>query len=723
MQNNKLDEGQQYLEAVNIHKPVKLPFNNDKGIQRNRTDGNVISCDGKMAVVNTQSKADASVSQDYWSVGQLISVDVGESRIVGLIFKLTTPNSKWNTDADNPMHVHIELIGEISDNDKGQPNFKSGISNYPYLGAVAHRIRNNDLAAIYENNENNTVTIGSITQDSSIPAVISVDSLLSRHFAIVGTTGVGKSTSVALILRKIVEKRPDIRTLILDPHNEFASAFPDNSVTVDASSLDLPFWMFTLEEFVEVIYRGRPGIGEEVDALRDLLPEAKFIYENGTEANKATSLVKKSQEGSSYTADTPVPYRIADLFKLIDNRLGLLEGKAERPHLKSLRNRIDLVMNDPRFNFMFSSQYGADAMGRLLSLAFRIPQNNKPICVFELSGLPSEVVNVVASVMCRLAFDLGCSSHGTIQTLVVCEEAHRYIPADTQAGFLPTRLAISRIAKEGRKYGVFLGVITQRPGELDATILSQCNTVFSMRLGNEYDQAIVGKAISGAANSTVSFLSSLANRECIAFGEAMEAPMRMTFEKVSAKKLPGSNIYENQAKLREGKNSISLSSVIIKMRELGTGSPKILPDDINTIQRVEAAPADEQRQMSGPSGNEPNQILQQPTLTKPELPNGLQLNRKPLSEHAAIGNPVDRQMLKQSIRDGVSRDGVINEATDRPSTIPTSQRHYSMTPGKGNRVQLQQRMSVEPILTKTREELNQPHNSSTAGLIRNFRPK
>jgi DNA helicase HerA-like ATPase len=553
--------------------------------------------------------------------------------------------------------------------------------------------------------------------------VISVDSLLSRHFAIVGTTGVGKSTSVALILRKIVEKRPDIRTLILDPHNEFATAFPESSVTVDASSLDLPFWMFTLEEFVEVIYRGRPGIGEEVDTLRDLIPEAKFVYENGTDANKATSLKKKGQESSSYTADTPVPYRMADLFKLIDNRLGLLDGKAERPHLRSLKNRIDLVMNDPRFSFMFNSQYGADAMARLLSLAFRIPQNNKPICVFELSGLPSEVVNVVASVMCRLAFDLGCSSHGTIQTLVVCEEAHRYIPADTQAGFLPTRLAISKIAKEGRKYGVFLGVITQRPGELDATILSQCSTIFSMRLGNEHDQAIVGKAISGAANSTVSFLSSLANRECIAFGEAMEAPMRMTFENVSAKKLPGSNIYENQAKLREGKASISLSSVIIKMRDLGTGSSKTLPEDINTIQRVDTAPADEQRQMSRPSNNNPHQVIEQSKLTNPLLPEGLQLDQRPLSEHVPTRNTVSRQMLNQSIRDGVSSDEIGNEPITPPSADQTSQNHSSMMPGKHNRVQLQQRMSVEPILTKSRNELNQPRNSSSSGLIRAFRPK
>ncbi len=716
LQDVKTDERRRHLEAVKTQDPVQMSNDKVGNNRRSRLQGHVIHCDGKIGVIAAIAKTDISVSDDYWSVGQLISVNVGKSRIVGLVFKLESPGNNWIADGDNHINIHIELIGQITDNEQGNPCFKSGISSYPHLGATAHRIRNVDLAAIYENNENNTVTIGSITQDATIPALISVDSLLSRHFAIVGTTGVGKSTSVALILQKIVKQRPDIRTLILDPHNEFATAFPDSSITVDAASLDLPFWMFTLEEFVEVIYRGRPGIGEEVDALRDLIPEAKCMYEFSPNSNKAASLKKKSLEGSSYTADTPVPYRMQDLFKLIDQKLGMLDGKAERPHLKSLKNRIDLVMNDPQFNFMFCSTHGAEAMGRLLSLAFRIPQNNKPICVFELSGLPSEVVNVVASVMCRLAFDLGSSSHGTIQTLVVCEEAHRYIPADTQAGFLPTRLAISRIAKEGRKYGVYLGVVTQRPGELDATILSQCNTVFSMRLGNEHDQAIVGKAITGAANSTVSFLSSLANRECIAFGEAMEAPMRMTFEEVKSKNLPGSNIYENQAKLREGKASISLSSVVMKMKEIGAGSSKPIAEDISAIERVEVAPQEEQRPTSTITDDEPEpkKIVEQRQST----------NVAPTSNRQPNGNPPDHNHSGGNQNIPRSANHEANSRLGNPNTLSshTSQNHHSMTPGKSKRDRAPQNPG-ESVLIKAKNELEKPRNNSSSSLIRAFRPK
>ncbi len=571
LHSNMVGKRQEQTDTSIIQAPVQIANGEETGFQRNRTQGYISQCDGKMAIIAATDKADDADSDGYWTVGQLISVVAGKSRVVGLICKVEASGNVWHVDDENQINIHIELIGEITDGNDNKSRFKSGISTYPYLGAVAHKIRATDLAAIYENNDNNTVRIGSITQDSTIPALVSVDSLLSRHFAIVGTTGVGKSTSVALIIRKIIETRPDIRTLILDPHNEFAAAFPGISITVDATTLELPFWMFTLEEFTEVIYRGRIGIGAEIDALRDLIPEAKLLYETGPDSGKSPSLAKKARGAPSYTADTPVPYRMKDLIKLMDDRIGLLEGKAERPHLKSLKNRLASVMADPRFKFMFDSKSGANAMSNFLSKVFRIPQNGKPICVFELSGLPSEVVNVVASVMCRLAFDLGSSSDGAIKTLVICEEAHRYIPADPNVGFLPTRLAIAKIAKEGRKYGVYLGVVTQRPGELDTTILSQCNTIFAMRLGSDHDQKIVRKAITGAANSTVSFLSSLANRECIAFGEAIDAPMRMTFENVTKEKLPGSNIYENAEAEQKSPAPQSLSSVIIKLCELGTG--------------------------------------------------------------------------------------------------------------------------------------------------------
>ena len=533
--------------------------------KRNRSEGYVIECDGERAIISAISGKSSGASDDYWAVGQLISIRVGDNRIVGLIYEIKAEDPNWDPKEDHTVHIHVELTGEIrQDSPEGALYFSGGIKAYPYMGAIAHRIRHADLAAVFASSGQKTVTIGSLSQEASIPAIIDVDKLLSRHFAVVGTTGVGKSTAVTLLLRKIVETRPDIRVLILDPHNEFSSAFPDHAITVEGDSLELPFWLFRLDEFQEVIFRGRPAVPEELDALRDLIPIAKLRFKR-TQSGERGGL-RRDKEFTTYTADTPVPYRIVELMALIEERIGLLDGKAERPHLRALKNRLDSVVNDPRFKFMFGAKTVEDNIDPIVRHIFRVPQNGKPICAFQLSGIPSEVVNAVASILCRLAFDLAMWSDGTIQTLVVCEEAHRYIPADKDAGFLPTRQAIARIAKEGRKYGVYLGVITQRPGELDSTILSQCNTIFAMRLGNERDKTIIKQAVSGAAKSTISFLSSIANREAIAFGEALATPMRMMFESVPKAQLPGSHIYENQAKLAAGGDGIALESVINRMR-------------------------------------------------------------------------------------------------------------------------------------------------------------
>jgi uncharacterized protein len=537
----------------------------EAGFKRNRSEGFVIECNGNRAIIAATGGKSSTASEDYWAVGQLISVRVGEQRVVGMICDIEIPNQIWDANADNIIHIKLELVGEIrTDSKDGSPYFSGGIKSYPHMGAIAHRIRHDDLAAVYASSGAKVVNIGNLSQDNSIPALIDVDKLLSRHFAVVGTTGVGKSTAVTLLLRKIVETRPDIRVLILDPHNEFASAFPDHAITIEADTLELPFWLFKLEEFQEVVFRGRPVVAEEVDALRDLIPIAKLRFKR-TQGGERAGL-RRDKESTTFTADTPVPYRITELLALIEERIGLLDGKAERPHLRALKNRLDSVVADPRFRFMFSQKTVDDSIVANVSHIFRIPQNGKPICAFQLSGIPSEVVNSVASILCRIAFDLAMWSEGTIQTLVVCEEAHRYIPSDPNAGFFPTRQAIARIAKEGRKYGVYLAVISQRPSELDSTILSQCNTVFAMRLGNERDKEIIRQSVSGAAQSTISFLSSIANRESIAFGEALATPMRLMFETVPSSKLPGSHIYENQAKLQAGIAGVSIDTVINRMR-------------------------------------------------------------------------------------------------------------------------------------------------------------
>ncbi|MEC9342884.1 MAG: DUF87 domain-containing protein [Pseudomonadota bacterium] len=535
---------------------------------RRRTQGHVVDCDGARAVIMAHVDDDVDFMENYWTVGQLVSIHEGDNRVVGQAYHIESAGDRWAETGVNTLLIHIELIGEIRQNDGGRPSFSSGIANYPRMGAIAHRIRAIDLEAMYENDAETTIDLGHLAQEVSIPAKIDLERLTSRHFAIVGSTGTGKSTSVALILHKIIARRPDLRVLILDPHNEFSTAFPREAVVNDARSLHLPFWLFTFDEFREIVFRGQRDLETESELLRDLIAEAKQRYEGAEQAT--SSLVRRATKGTGFTADSPVPYRLADLFKIIDERLGHLEGKAIKPILKQLRDRLTTISEDPRFAFTFAHpNAGGDRMKEVVGDLFRVPQDSRPVSVIDMSELPSEVVNSVASVLCRMAFDLAVASQGGIQTLVICEEAHRYVPANHDAGFWPTRQSVARIAKEGRKYGVYLGIVTQRPSELDPTILSQCNTIFAMRLANQNDQKIIGDAMTNGAQTSINFISSLADRECIAFGEAVKTPMRMFFETIAPRFLPGSRIKEMQQQARQGQ-TVDLASVIRRMRDANT---------------------------------------------------------------------------------------------------------------------------------------------------------
>ncbi|RWX78440.1 DUF87 domain-containing protein [Neorhizobium lilium] len=540
----------------------------DLQARHNRMLGRVVACNGSHATIAAVADGGETDLTELWSVGRLISISVGSNRVVALSYSMETGEKDWGEGEDNKFHIEVELLGEVRVGPDGREEFSSGISRYPYLGAIAHRIRAADLLRIYDAGKNDTCVIGKLSQDESLDAAIHIPSMLSKHFAIVGSTGVGKSTAVSLLLHKAIETDPKLRVLILDPHNEFASAFPDHAVVIDTDTLDLPFWLMRLEEFSEVVFRGRPAVAEELDILRDLIPDAKRSFRGSD-----SSLMRRTTEKSSITADTPVPYRMADLLALIDERIGRLEGRGEKPFLRSLKMRVMSAINDPRYHFMFSNNTINDTIMETIAHIFRIPGDDRPISTFQLAGIPSEVVNSVASILCRMAFELALWSHGAIHMLVVCEEAHRYVPADREVGFYPTVQAISRIAKEGRKYGVSLGIITQRPGELDQTILSQCSTLFAMRLSNERDQEIIKSAIPNSSISTTSFLSSIGNGEAIAFGEAISVPMRMKFARVEPRYLPKANGVADKGS-EETPDTVDLRAVIARMRSV-TGPPDI----------------------------------------------------------------------------------------------------------------------------------------------------
>jgi DNA helicase HerA-like ATPase len=552
------------LPANNSQFETKItPDRRDVSQPADRALGRVIACSGSRATIAANASGTASGALDGCAIGRLLSINLGKSRVVGLVYEMRALELAWNEAGANAVAVEVELLGEVVDGENGRARFDSGITAYPPIGALAHRIRSRDLELIHDLGERRGVVLGSLTQDASVAASVDIERLLSRHFAVLGTTGVGKSSAVALMLRKAVAAKPNLRVLILDPHNEYAHAFPDDSARIDASTVDLPFWLFRFEEFADIVFRGRPPLEDEAEILREVIAVARSRYRVASAHDMArdlgSSVLKRPLDSGARklgeaggAAELAAPYRLADLFAAIDELIGLHEVRYPRTTLRALRVRLETLHGDPRYGFLFAHANSMETIAPVISQIFRVPHRGRPITVFQLAGLPAEVVNAVASSLARLAFDLAMASRGSYEILLLCEEAHRYVPQDQALGFAPTRQAIARIAKEGRKYGAYLGVVTQRPGELDPTILSQCSTVFAMRLGNDRDQEIIRAAIADASASTIAFLSSIGNREAIAFGEAVATTMRMRFLEQRPEELPAmAGRLPSQAEQRE----------------------------------------------------------------------------------------------------------------------------------------------------------------------------
>ena len=529
--------------------------------------GRVTSVSGSRAVVAVDIGSLNLQDSDPLSVGKLLLIEAGEAATVALIYAAESASeSRLDT-----MLASVELLGEIRQNPKtGKFAFDRGIKTYPPVGAAAHEIDAAALETIYDYTGEQTISVGRLSQDSRIEATLRVQDLLQKHFAVLGTTGCGKSSTVVLILDRILKATDSTRVLMIDPHNEYAAAFKDDAEVISPRTLSLPFWLFNFEELVDVIYRRRPGVTEEIDALADLVPLAKTRYAQGIGGGGSDRglLARKEAEDGGYTVDSPVPYRIGDIIAMIDEQIGKLDARDGRPTLRRLRARIQSVIHDTRYQFMFSSRTIEDTMADLLRTLFRIPAKGKRITIVEMAGFPAEVVDAVVSVLCRLAFDLGVWGRARMPLLVVAEEAHRYVPADKRVGFGPTRRAISRIAKEGRKYGVYLGLVTQRPAELDPTILSQCSTIFAMRMANEADHAIIRSAVSDAASSTLAALPSIGNREAIAFGEAVSMPMRVRFASLPADRLPHNQLPTLQSTLSEDDTKEFIEEVVRRWRSV-----------------------------------------------------------------------------------------------------------------------------------------------------------
>jgi DNA helicase HerA-like ATPase len=551
----------------------------DTGLFAAEPLGHLVAINGSQVTV--QFTSDLSAAGDNAgaevTVGSLLGIRTGNTLAIGALCDICLEDSASDQHGSHAIG-HIDLLGEILSGGSGAKRFHQGLTVYPKLGGSVVPIGSDELKVIFDLANPHTIEVGRLQQNTSIAAYVNIDEIVQKHFAIVGSTGAGKSTATALILRKIIEARSDLRVLLIDAHNEYANCFDDRADVFGPNNLRLPFWLFNFEEIVQIFFGSRARAEHEIGLLAELIPLAKT--EHARARNAQRSSYKPSQaDGGRYTVDTPVPYRLEDVIATAESRMGKLENGDVAVQYQRLLMRINTVRKNPRYAFIFEDgSDGSDTMVEILSQLLRLKEDRSPMAIVQLAGFPTETMEVIVSVLFRLAFEFGVWSDGCSSLLIVCEEAHNYANADRSIGFRPAREGLSRIAKEGRKHGVFIGLVTQRPHQLDATLISQCSTVFAMRLGHEDDQRIIRAAVSDSASRLLAFLPSLGTREALVIGAGVPTVMRLHFAELPDHCIPRSQaVWGGNLGSERTMNEELIGTVVARWRGNAATSKPVVP--------------------------------------------------------------------------------------------------------------------------------------------------
>ncbi len=490
-----------------------------------------IAGSGSMIAIDLERLNDCAEDSDpsiamAGQVGSQIKIRVGNSWL------LASVRNQRQDRKPGSILANIDFLGEgIEEKLTGKLHgFRRGVTRYPIPGALVFPATTQDLKQVYASDGRSAVTIGKVYPTKDIRAGIYVDAMLGKHFALLGSTGTGKSTSAALILHRICEAAPDGHIVMVDPHGEYSAAFRNTGVILDVSNLQMPYWIMNFEEHCEVLLSSN-GNDRQIDA--DIL--ARCLLQARQKSRLAESMGK-------ITVDSPIPYLLSDLSNALQDAMGKLDKATNSAPYMRIKNKLDELKGDPRYQFMFSGMLVADTMANFIAKIFRMPSNGKPISIIDVSGVPSDITSTVVAVLSRLVFDFAIwgREERTSPILLVCEEAHRYVPSEKNADGNSVGKILSRIAKEGRKYGISLGLITQRPSDLAEGVLSQCGTIISMRLNNDRDQEFVRAAMPEGARGFLDAIPALRNRECIICGEGVAIPIRVAFDTLEEARRPAS---------------------------------------------------------------------------------------------------------------------------------------------------------------------------------------
>ena len=499
-----------------------------------RTIGKVleIAGSGSQVAIDLQRLSECMRDEDpaiamAGQVGSQVKIRVGNSWLLASV-----RNQRQDRSVSGSIIANIDFLGEGQEEKLTGKlfGFRRGVTRYPVPGSEIYPATTQDLRQVYASDGRSAVTIGKVYPTKDIRAGLYGDAMLGKHFALLGSTGTGKSTSAALILHRICEAAPEGHIVMIDPHGEYSAAFRQTGVILDVSNLQMPYWLMNFEEHCEVLLTS-DGNDRQID--EDILARCLLL---------ARSKSRMAAEMGKITVDSPIPYLLSDLSTALQDAMGKLDKATTSAPYMRIKNKLEEIKADPRYQFMFSGMLVGDTMAEFICKIFRMPSNGKPISIIDVSGVPSDITSTVVAVLSRLVFDFAIwgREEKTRPVLLVCEEAHRYVPSEKNADGSSVGRILSRIAKEGRKYGISLGLITQRPSDLAEGVLSQCGTIISMRLNNDRDQDFVRAAMPEGARGFLDSIPALRNRECIICGEGVAIPIRVTFDSLEESKRPAS---------------------------------------------------------------------------------------------------------------------------------------------------------------------------------------
>lgn len=412
--------------------------------------------------------------------------------------------------------------------------FERGADVLPTVNAPAFAVAPSLIDQVYASYADGDFTIGTLSMLPGQQAKINLDAFLTRHAAILGQTGGGKSWTVASLIQKMCEF-PQSTIVLFDLHGEYTRTFGGYADVISASDLELPYWLMNSEELLGLMVdRSESAAPNQIAKFKELLQNAKEAHAE----NQALGIRK-------ITIDTPVYFdfnNILDEFRRLDTQMvtgssgkdikGPLHGQFTR-----LLMRIDSRLNDRRYDIIFRpSIYTTSASMEDLfrHVLGEKAATRKKVVVVDLSPVPFDVRSSVISLILRCLFDFAYW-HRRVHTTrypiaVFADEAHIYL-SDNDPSTEAAKHSAERIAKEGRKYGISLTVISQRPREVSATILSQCNSFLCLRISNPEDQSYVKRLLPDSVRGVTSMFSTLRRGECILLGDSVMMPTRIKVDR------------------------------------------------------------------------------------------------------------------------------------------------------------------------------------------------